>query len=67
MIPKFIRHVKDNTNMEQVTDRVFQGVDIEPLDTGFRAWADGERLEGVDRNDADDNEVGTSDEPPASG
>lgn len=61
LIPNFIRYVKNDTNMEAVTERAFKGIDFEELDAEFRAWVDGLQLEGVDE-DADETDDGGADE-----
>jgi hypothetical protein len=56
LIPNFIRYVKDDSNMEAVTDRTFKGIDFAELDAEFRAWVDTLKLEGIDDDHEEDGE-----------
>ena len=50
LIPKFIKLVKDDTNMDKVTDKVFKGIDFDELDKEFLAWVDGLQVPGEDED-----------------
>lgn len=63
LIPNFIRFVKDDTNMGQVTDRVFKGIDFERLEAEFQSWIDGLPLAG----DEEDGEDPAPDDAPSAG
>lgn len=38
VVPTFVRLVRDDTNMEVVTERAFKGIDMEELQKDFMAW-----------------------------
>jgi hypothetical protein len=38
VIPNYIHLVKDDTNVETVTQKAFKGIDIKALETEFKAW-----------------------------
>lgn len=40
VIPNFIKYVKNDTNYEAVTKRVFRRIDMEKLEADFRAWVE---------------------------
>lgn len=60
VIPAFIRLVRDDTNMEQVTRKAFMGIDLQQLDQDFRTWLTAQKspmaeaLEGLDQGEGGD-------------
>jgi hypothetical protein len=48
LIPQFVRSVKNDTNMDAVTERTFRGIDLEQLDAEFRAYVDTLKLPGAE-------------------
>lgn len=44
LIPKFIRLVKDDGNVEACTDKMFKGVDLDELEAEWREWMIQQRL-----------------------
>ena len=57
IIPNFVRYVRSDTNMADVTDRAFKGIDFEELDAEFRAWVANLQIDGLD-DDEDEAEGG---------
>ncbi|MCK5940620.1 MAG: hypothetical protein KAI24_01525, partial [Planctomycetes bacterium] len=51
VIPNYIKYVKNDTNYEAVTERVFKGIDLEELDTRFKAWIEELPTPGADDED----------------
>jgi len=45
VIPKFVKRVKNDTNMKAVTDYAFRGIDLAKLEQEWKAW-----VLGVDEN-----------------
>ena len=48
VIPTFIRLVRDDTNMEVVTNKAFKGIDFDKLEEEFVAWVEAMKLPGDD-------------------
>ncbi len=65
IIPNFIRLVRDDTNMEVVTQKAFKGIDMAQLDKEFKEWLAAQKLpddaaaeEGDDTGDGSDETGG---------
>lgn len=59
IIPKFVFLVKNDTNLEAVTDRVFKSIDLERLDKEWRDWVERVRMDGTVRDKAAVKEAGS--------
>ncbi len=46
IIPKYIRLVKDDSNMDTVTKKAFKGVDFDELEAEWKAWVLAQKLPG---------------------
>jgi hypothetical protein len=57
IIPAFIRLVKDDTNMDKVTEKAFKGIDLFQLDKEFRAWLQAQKSPAEDELE-DEDEIG---------
>jgi hypothetical protein len=44
IIPKFVRLVRDDTNMAVVTEKAFKGIDLDKLQEEWFAWIDAQKL-----------------------
>jgi hypothetical protein len=57
IIPNFVRFVKDDTNMEAVTQRAFKGIDLDAMEAEWKAWIATLKLDGAtDPDDEDETE-----------
>ena len=63
IIPNFIKYVRNDTNMEAVTERVFRGIDLDKLNEEFLAWVATLKLPGEEEEKA----AGDKDGKPAAG
>jgi hypothetical protein len=44
IVPKFVKLVRDDTNMDVVTDKAFKGIDLAKLQEEWFAWIDAQKL-----------------------
>ncbi|MCB9884798.1 MAG: DUF1570 domain-containing protein [Planctomycetes bacterium] len=58
VVPLFVRLVRDDTNMQVVTERAFKGVDMAELQADFLAWLDKQTLLPEDEVGDDDGKDG---------
>lgn len=72
IIPTYIRLVRDDTNMETVTERAFKGLDLAVMEAEFKKWIGGLKLDiAEDPAEVEENVptppagVGESPVPPA--
>lgn len=45
IVPSFIRLVRDDTNIDVVTEKAFKGIDMAQLDKDFTAWVGAQKVE----------------------
>ena len=55
IIPNFVKYVKNDSNYEDVRQRAFRGIDMEKLNSEFKAWIDTLKLAGPEEDDAEDD------------
>jgi len=58
VIPAFVRTVRDDTNMESVTAKVFKGLDMEKMEAEFQQWVGTLKLPVEEEQDPDPKEAG---------
>lgn len=56
IIPTFIKLVKDDSNIEDCTERAFKGIDIDKVEEEWKTWVLAQKLpEGLDGEEDDDD------------
>jgi hypothetical protein len=51
IIPNFVKYVKNDSNYEDVRNRAFKRIDMEKLDSEFKAWIDKLAIPGSEEKD----------------